>query len=81
MKPLALNHTHKDDVEDKLVVQNVLLEHVVVYLVGVEPHQTIVLLESVKVNVFFHPHHHIQKDDAENKLLLKDHVLLDSVAV
>uniref|UniRef100_A0A0V0GN17 Putative ovule protein n=1 Tax=Solanum chacoense TaxID=4108 RepID=A0A0V0GN17_SOLCH len=45
-------HTQRDDVDGKLMVNHVLLllDSVVVTLVGVGPHQIIVLLNTVKAN-------------------------------
>ena len=59
-----------------MVVENVLKECVVFTLVGVEPHQTIVMLINVKVNVQVRSH----KDDADGKLIM-DHVQLLCVVV
>ena len=77
------DHTHphphqlqKDHAENKLVVENVLLECVVVTQVGVEPPRSIVILIDAKVNVQDRSH----KDDADGKFIM-DHVLLEYVVV
>ncbi|WMV21821.1 hypothetical protein MTR67_015206 [Solanum verrucosum] len=61
----------RDDVECKVMAENVLLDSVVVYGVGVEQHQTIVLLKTVRDNV----QPSTQRDDADGKLMV-NHVLL-----
>ncbi|KAK6795471.1 hypothetical protein RDI58_008924 [Solanum bulbocastanum] len=68
----------RDDVECKVMAENVLLDSVVVYGVDVEQHQAIVPLDIVRDNV--HPRTH--RDDADGKLMV-NHVLLvlDSVVV
>lgn len=70
-------HLHNTNVECKMVARNVIEpESVVVYRVCVETHTSIVFLDIVRCNVQVH----IQRDDADGKLMV-NHVLLDNVVV
>lgn len=68
--------TQRDDADGKLVVNYVLMERAVVTVVGVEQHDSLVELISVKANV--QPRSH--GDDGDGKLLVED-VLMECVVV